>query len=89
VAKLPLRDEIMSDLGWPSRESGEDGPPSDAERRAEGRDRSRPPRESPGRRKTDPLPRTTFTKKFMVVIVAVVNLLYLVGEAILYHPYGC
>jgi hypothetical protein len=79
----------MSDPDDHSGETPLDRYLSDAERRSGDVGRSRPARESPGRRKTDPLPRTTFTKKFVVALVAVVNLLYLIGEAILYHPYGC
>lgn len=64
--------------------------PPDAERRSEDRVRSRPIRESPGRRQGDRDPRTTFTKKFVVVVVAIVNLLYLVGDALITSTrYGC
>jgi len=41
---------------------------------------------APGRRKTDYDPRTTVTNKTVASIVAVINVLVLVGEAILYGP---
>jgi len=59
-----------------------------AERRGR-RDRSRPSRGSPGRRSTDFDPRTTVTKKVIVITVVVVDALYLAGEALLYGHNVC
>lgn len=36
-----------------------------------------------GRRKTDYLPRTTITRKLLVIVVAAVNAVYLVADAFL------
>lgn len=40
---------------------------------------------APGRRKTDYDPRVTFSKKFLAATVAMVNLVYLVVEAVIGH----
>jgi hypothetical protein len=51
----------------------------------------RPIRRGPslGRRRTDFEPRTTFTKKFVVVVVALVNALYLASEVFLFGQNVC
>jgi len=61
-----------------------------AERRSD-RDHSRPTRgdPSPGRRRTDYDPRTTITRKVVVITVVVVDALYLAGEALLYGQNVC
>lgn len=49
-----------------------------------------PRRNSQGRRGSDHLPRTTFTKKVFVVILVLIDALYLIGEAILSgNLHGC
>jgi len=42
-----------------------------------------------GRRKTDSDPRTTLTKKFVTIVVAGINLAYLVGELLLLGHNQC
>jgi hypothetical protein len=42
-----------------------------------------------GRRKADTDPRTTFTKKFLVIVVALVNFVYLASEAFLSLIHQC
>lgn len=44
---------------------------------------------SPGRRSIDHDPRTTFTKKFLVIAIAVVNAVYLASEAFLAAIHAC
>lgn len=39
-------------------------------------------REQGGRRKTDKLPRTTLTKKFVVAVVAAINFAYLILQVL-------
>jgi hypothetical protein len=58
---------------------GDDATPE----RAGYRDPSRPSRGSLGRRSGDYDDRTTITKRLLVVVVAIVNALYLVAEAII------
>lgn len=57
----------------------------DAERRR--RNHSRPTRgdPSPGRRRSDYDPRTTISRKMLVLAVFAIEALYLAGEAILTH----
>jgi len=46
-------------------------------------------RDLPGRRSVDHLPKTTFTRKGLVIIVAVVDAVYLVSEAFLTAQTSC
>jgi hypothetical protein len=52
---------------------------------------SRPARvqPSPGRRRSDHDPRTTVTKKVIVITVILVDALYLAGEALLFNGNVC
>lgn len=61
-----------------------------AERRSD-RVHSRPVRgdPSPGRRRSDFDPRTTITRKMIVVTVVLVDALYLAGEALLFGQDVC
>jgi hypothetical protein len=54
-----------------------------------GRSSRSPRRHSAGRRRTDLDPRVTFTRKFLVIAVAVVNAVYLVSDAFLSAIHGC
>jgi len=45
--------------------------------------------ENPGRRRTDHDPRATFTKKFFVIALAVVNAIYLVSVDFLGSSFTC
>jgi hypothetical protein len=51
--------------------------------------RRRAVRMTSGRRSVDRDPRTTFTKKFLVVVVALLNAVYWVSELLLFGPNGC
>jgi len=47
-------------------------------------------RETGGRREMDSLPRTTITKKVLVIVVALINLAYLVSDTLLSSSlHGC
>lgn len=61
---------------------------SQLQKRREG-DRVRPARGVLGRRKSDFDPRTTFSKKFLVIVVAVVDFAYLISEAFLFGHNVC
>lgn len=52
-------------------------------------DRVRPARGSLGRRKSDFDPRTTLSKKFLVISLAVVDAAYLISEAFLFGHNVC
>lgn len=45
--------------------------------------------ENYGRRRSDHDPRTTLSRKLLVVVVAVINAAYLVGEALLFGLDKC
>lgn len=49
----------------------------------------RRPSKALGRRKSDTDPRVTFTKKFLVIVVAMVNAVYLASELFLSAVHAC
>lgn len=67
----------MDDKGYP------------AERRSRHSPRSTRAPGALGRRKEDQDPRTTLTRKVVVITVALVNFAYLVGEAVLFGAHAC
>jgi hypothetical protein len=72
-------------MGAGSEGNGHDSLPL---KRREG-DRVRPARGSLGRRKNDFDPRITFSRKFLVIAVAVVDLTFQISEALLFGHNVC
>jgi len=65
-------------------------PDSDPHRRKADENLASDRRETGGRRETDSLPRTTLTRKVLVVVVALINLAYLVSDTLLSNTlHGC
>lgn len=67
--------------------SPDEPPRRSTERRASDGDGAN--NESYGRRRSDHDPRTTISRKLLVIVVFLGEAIYLVGSIFLNHPYGC